>query len=205
MAAARRFGRSISALVGAAGICALSAQAQRAEPGKPDFTFPQKVGPAELVGTEDFEAKQPGLGQLGRYKFQGWTMGVYVYDRGRRDLPDTAVDALVKPELAGAAADLMEARKLGHYADVAEGHPFAIPPAATRGVFQCRSFRLTRRQESGQAPSPRDTYDSFVCVTIAKKRFVKLRLSSETPSGDQATVFTPAAAAIELFGRVLQR
>lgn len=50
--------------------------AVRAHPpaGKTPYAFPQKHCFARLVNTEDFKAKQPSWGRVGRYTFQCWTM-----------------------------------------------------------------------------------------------------------------------------------
>lgn len=179
-----------------------SAQAQQSGPAS-GYSFPQKFGAAELVNVEDFEAKQPGLGQVGQYKFQGWRFSVYVYDKRRTDLPDRPDPNATKAELDASVADILEARKLGHYARADEGAAFAIPPTATPPTFQCRSFVLQPTPRAGTAAQP--PYDSFICVATAKKKYFKLRISSTTPTGDQATVFTPVAASIELFGRQILR
>lgn len=182
------------------GIAAATASAAFAQ-ARPDYQFPQKIGPAELIGVEDFEAKDPGMGKAGRYKFQGWTMGVYVYDKKRSDIAPASNPAQAKAELDTAAGELIEVKRLGHYTRLDEGTAFAIPP--TQPIFWCRAFTAQLAAKAGAAQQP--AFDTYTCVTTSKQRFVKLRITSTTPAGDQATVFTPVAAAIELFGRQLQR
>lgn len=176
---------------------------QGAPAARPAFDFPKKIGVAELQSVEDFEAKSPGLGQVGQYVFQGWRMGMYVYDKQRKGIANGPDAAQIKTELDQSVGDIFEAKKLGHYAAVDEGVQFAIPPTGAPPVFHCRGFRIQFAAKAGEALRP--PYDSYMCVTTSRQRYVKLRLSSTTPSGDQATVFTPVAAAIELVGRMLQR
>ncbi len=175
----------------------------KAGDAKTGYTFPQKIGIAQLANVEDFEAKDPGLGQVGQYTFQGWRMSMYVYDKRRTDLADTPNPAQIKSELDLSVADIQEAKKLGHYARIDEGAAFAMPPTAQPPIFQCRTFVIRLAAKPGVQPQP--PYDSYMCVTTSRKKFVKLRLSSTTPTGDQATVFVPVVAAIEMVGRMLQR
>jgi hypothetical protein len=189
-------------VIGAICVAGTVAFAQK-PPGKSPYTFPKKIGAAELVNVEDFEPKTPGLGQVGQYSFQGWRLSIYVYDKQRTDIADTPTLAQIKPELDAAAGEILEAKRQGYYARADEGTAFAIPPMGTPPVFHCRSFIL---QPTAKPPvQAQPPYESYVCVTTAKKSFAKLRLSSTTPPGDQATVFTPVAASIELVGRMLLR
>lgn len=182
---------------------ALSQTADKA-PAKPAaYTFPQKIGIAQLANVEDFEAKNPGLGQVGQYTFQGWRMSLYVYDNNRADIAETPNAQQIKAELDNAVGDINEARKRGHYTRVDEGTGFFMPPMATPPVFQCRSFIIQPAPKAdAQPPAP---YESYMCVTTMRRKFLKLRLSSTTPPGDQATVFTPVAAAIEMTARMIKR
>lgn len=189
-----------------AGLVAVPALAQSAAPPQPKssgYTFPQKIGIAQLVNVEDMEAKNPGLGQVGQYTFQGWRMSLYVYDKKRADIAETPNAAQIKAELDYSVGDIHEAKKLGHYTRLDEGTGFFMPPMATPPVFQCRSFIIQPATEAGaQPPAP---YESYMCVTTMRRKLLKLRLSSTTPPGDQATVFTPVAAAIEMTARMIQR
>ena len=192
----------------AALVCgALRALAQAPAPAPPApgaFAFPPKIGLAELVNTQDFEKDQPGLGQLGQYRFQGWRMGVYVYDKKRTDIPAEAHPEQSRAEANEGVLDVRELLKRGEYVKVEEGQPFAVPPFATPAQFFCRSLRLQRKPQPN-ATKPEDLYDSFICVTTWKKKFVKVRLSADTPSSSPATVFVPAVSALELLGRMLGR
>lgn len=188
-----------------AAICLAAARpaSALAQGAAPAFSFPKKIGVAELVNTEDFEPKSPGLGQVGQYTFQGWRLSMYVYDKKRTDIADTPNAGQIKPELDASVADIFEAKRQGHYSRVDEGTPFSMPPMGTPPVFQCRAFIIQMAPKpNGPASAP---YESYMCVTTSRRKFVKLRLSSTTPPGDQATVFTPVAASVELIGRMLQR
>ncbi len=187
-------------------LVAVPAYAQSATPpqAKPSgYTFPQKIGLAQLVNVEDMEGKNPGLGQVGQYTFQGWRMSLYVYDKKRADIAEAPNAAQIKAELDYSVGDIHEAKKLGHYTRVDEGTGFSMPPMATPPVFQCRSFIIQPAPKAGAQPPA--AYESYMCVTTMRRKFLKLRLSSTTPPGDQATVFTPVAAAIEMTARMIQR
>ena len=200
----RRLGLLALACLVAPATFAAAQNAPQKAPGA-GYNFPQKFGQAELVGTQDFEAQTPGLGQVGQYKFQGWRMSVYVYDKQRKDLADTARADQSIPELDEAVKDVHAAQKQGHYLKVEDGTAFAIPPIPNAGTFYCRSLKITAKPKDNTQPRPEDTYESYRCVSTSRKKFVKLILSSETPWGNPATVFTPVAASIELFGRIMQR
>lgn len=193
----------MKAILSVVALVAAAATAVSQPATKPAYTFPQKIGVAQLANVEDFEAKDPGLGQVGQYTFQGWRMSMYVYDKRRTDLADTPNAAQIKAELDLSVGDILEAKKLGHYSRVDEGTMFFMPPLATPPVFQCRSFVI--QTTTKPAAQPTTPYESYMCVTTMRKKFVKMRFSSTTPSGDQATVFTPVAAALELTARMLQR
>ena len=177
--------------------------AQTAVASNSAYTFPQKIGIAQLTNVEDFEGKNPGLGQVGQYTFQGWRMSMYVYDKKRTDIADVSNGQQMKTELDYSVGDILEARKLGHYVRVDEGAPMQMPPLYAPPVFHCRTFVIQAAPKAGAQPSP--AYESYLCVTTMKKKFIKLRLSSTTPHGDQATVFTPVAAAIEMTARMLSK
>jgi hypothetical protein len=166
---------------------------------KTPYTFPQKIGIAQLVNTEDFEAKQPGQGQVGRYTFQGWTMSMFVYDAGRNNIAAAPDAAQSRQELDVSAAGLLELQTRGQFAKIEEGAPFAIPPMAKPPIFHCRSFIIQPGAEAAKA------YERYICLTTSRGRFIKVFVQSTTPPGDQATVFTPVAAALEVTGRMLQR
>ncbi len=168
------------------------------------FTFPPKIGLAELVNVQDFEKQSPGLGQVGQYRFQGWRMGVYVYDKKRTDIPAEANPEQSRAEANEGVLDVRELQKRGEYVKVEEGQPFAVPPFPVPAQFFCRSLRLERKPQPN-ATKPEDLYDSFICATTWRKKFVKVRLSAETPASSPATVFVPAVSALELLGRMLGR
>lgn len=178
--------------------------AQSPQPAPGGFNFPQKIGLAELVNVQDFEKQSPGLGQVGQYRFQGWRMSVYVYDKKRTDIPDVANVEQSKAEANEGVLDVRELQRRGEYVKVEEGQTFAVPPFATSAQFFCRSLRLQRKAQAN-ATKAEDDYDSFICATTWKKKFVKVRLSAETPSSSPATVFVPTVSALELLGRMLGR
>ncbi len=196
------WGQLVFAVALAAGLSMPAASCAQPVPAvQGGYTFPQKIGIAQLVNVEDFESKQPGLGQVGQYTFQGWRMSLYVYDKRRADIPVAPAAEQIKAELDVAAGDIHEAMRLGHYTRLEEGTPFQMPPLAKPPLFHCRSFILQATARPGDRPS--QSYESYLCVTTLRRKFIKLRISSTTPPGDQATVFAPVAAAIEMTARML--
>ncbi len=110
----------------------------------------------------------PGLGASVNYEAPATRATVYAYDRGRRDLA-TAPGGAVDQELRQALGEIQSAVRAGLYRGGTSG------PAADVGSFRC--VPVTVILASGLGP------DSFICVTVSRGQFVKLRFTG--PSGGQ--------------------
>ena len=52
------------------------------------LTFPEKVADAKIGPARDFETSDPGLGYGVKYEKPGWAIDVFIYDLGRKSIPD---------------------------------------------------------------------------------------------------------------------
>jgi hypothetical protein len=139
--------------------------------------MPPKVGDAKRGEVKDFEPANPGLGQAVGYSMPGWRITLFIYDLQRTDLPETAVASIITPQLEQAAGDIMTFKQKGDYADVDEGLGFVVPDGLA-ARFYCKSYVLKTTKGIGGLKSNNEQFDSYLCVTTWRKRFIKLRLTT---------------------------
>jgi hypothetical protein len=153
--------------------------------------------PAELAGFQrggitDYATMSgdPGLGASVEYRApEGAIATVYLYDRGRRDLTGAARTAAIEDEIQVARREVQAVSAARRYrvqadrpaADVADG------PGRTR--FRCRVLDL--------AFADGRRLDSFICATVRRGRFLKLRLSA------LAAAPGATAAQVQAFGQAV--
>jgi hypothetical protein len=118
------------------------------------LVLPYEIGWIHFDNVTDNEPVAPGLGQSIAYGAPGIKATVYVYDRGRGDIPTNASAAVAKDEFRAAISDLMtlnpDARLLG---DVMES-----------AVTILQKFVV-------------DENLSVVALTVRRGKFVKLRIT----------------------------
>ncbi len=166
-------------IIGAiAGLAAPHASAQQAPPGLTGADMPLIIGQAKRGEVKDFEGSNPGLGQAIAYQAPGWRNTLFVYDLKRKDLPEKADAAVIAPQLQQAAGDILTLKKRGDYADVEEGLSFTVP-AGSNPRFHCKSYVLKSATPLGGVKSASSEFDSYLCVTTWRKKFVKARMTTE--------------------------
>ena len=139
--------------------------------------MPLTLGLSKRGEIKDFEATNPGLGQAVQYALPGWRNTLFVYDLKRTDIPEAADAAVIAPQLAQAAADILTLKQRGDYADVEEGLAFTVPSGAN-ARFHCKSYVLKSPTPLGGVKSATSEFDSYLCVTTWRQKFVKARLTT---------------------------
>ena len=114
----------------ARGGCAVEAK----NPGRkvtatfPGERFPAQVAHLRFTGARDYGSRSPGPGYSARYErgSRQWA-DVYVYDLGRRDIPDQYDDKTSYAELESIKLDIAKVVQMGTYRSAAPTGSFAIP------------------------------------------------------------------------------
>jgi hypothetical protein len=135
------------------------------------LTFPDRIGGAERGETHDFEKTNPGLGHSVQYRMPGWSITVYVYDKGRTSIPDDPQSDVIKGEFAEARREVFDVRS-----QVEWKRDFSIQGESRKARFACGAFSFTNKAS--------DQLSGFLCLTGWKNKFVKFRLT--TPRGSEA-------------------
>ena len=140
---------------------------------------------------------QAELGYALGYNAPGLTVTVYVYNAGRKTIPDGAKSDAVAEEMKGTVKALEDARKAGYYTSVKEvGKEETVAlgkgkaaPAALRRTFEVESDKTGARLS--------ETY-----LTGYKDHFVKLRVSFEPEGKEEAQ--KKLATLLEALGAALK-
>jgi hypothetical protein len=150
------------------------------------LTFPDRVADAQIGTTNDFEAKNPGLGYGVRYQKPGWAIDIYIYDLGRPSIPDDVGSDALKAQLEQAQGDVFEQQKRGVYAQVKVTGSYVVKDGGGRARFRCEDFNYVRQ--------PEGNVDSFLCLTGWNNKFVKFRLTTrhDPRSGGETRRFMEA-------------
>lgn len=156
----------------------VAATAQLAPLGLTGTDMPLTLGQAKRGEIKDFEASNPGLGQAIAYQLPGWRNTLFVYDLKRKDLPEKADAKVIAPQLQQAAGDILTLKKRGDYAEVEEGLAFMVP-AGANPRFHCKSYVLKSATPLGGIKSASSEFDSYLCVTTWRKKFIKARMTTE--------------------------
>jgi hypothetical protein len=139
------------------------------------LSFPARVGGFGRGSSHEFEKTRPGLGYSVKYSRRPWYADIYIYDLGRRSIPDDPQSALVKAQFEQARGDILAAQKSGRYQNVTLVSAYAISDANGRQRFNCGKFTLTRDKSEN---------DSYLCVTSWRNKFVKFRISVPAKNGN---------------------
>jgi hypothetical protein len=130
--------------------------------------FPDTITGFKRGNVKDYETEHPGLGFGVKYSSNGWSIDVYVYDDGFKDIPDSLSSERVTSQFAQARGDIHSIRQTRNET-VEDGETFQISPAGT-ARFMCESFLIVDTNSH--------RIDSFLCLTAWKGKFVKYRLST---------------------------
>jgi hypothetical protein len=167
----------VAIAVAAALSCGAAAGAERAVLDK-NFKLPASLAGFSKGEVTDFESKKPGLGQSVNYVRSGWRADIYIYDMGLKSIPSGPKNAVVVKQLEQAKQDIYSIQKAGHYSGVEMKGAFEIKNAAGKPAFNCVSLQLVRKDMGAS--------DSYLCMTGAANKFVKVRLSTaQSPAADE--------------------
>jgi hypothetical protein len=150
------------------------------------LTFPDRVADAQLGSTNDFEISAPGWGYGVRYLQDDWAIDIYIYDRGRRSIPDDLASDVLKSELKDAQGEILELQRRGGYTKVELLRDYAMSDRRGRSRLLCSDFAYVH-EKAGKV-------DSFLCLTGWHDKFVKFRLTGARHAGsdDEAKRFLAA-------------
>ncbi len=135
------------------------------------LTFPNRIAGAQIV-PEPHKYDTADLGYSVEYRRPNWEIDVFIYDLGHSSVPDDPQSEPVVGQLARATADIVKA-----YTKVNTKLTYAILDDKARVRFLCRSFGYTDK---------RRIRDSYLCVTSAKSKFVKFRLTIDRRAGSES-------------------
>jgi hypothetical protein len=124
---------------------------------------------------------QAELGYSVPYNAPGLTVTLYVYNGGKKEIPDGARSDAVKAEMKGTLKALEDARKAGYYKSVKE---VGEEGTVTLGKGKDRPQALHRRFEVEHAkagPALSETY-----LTGYKNHFLKFRISYDPENKPEA-------------------
>lgn len=163
----RRLARNALVLLAVTAIAVGSAEAATTFFG---LSFPDRVADAQIGPTHDFETTAPGLGYGVRYQKPGWTIDVYIYDLGRKSIPDDLDSDALKAQVMQAQGDVFGQQERGNYTDVKVTASRIMKDAGGRARFLCEDFTYVRKASGG--------VDSYLCLTGWNDKFVKFRLTT---------------------------
>ena len=155
------------------------------------ISFPDSVGSFSRGSVQDFEKTHPGLGQAIAYAAGLLRANIYVYDLQRSSIPDSPDSEAIKAQFEQAKSEVYRARQQGAWHKVDLKRSFTLPESGAPR-FICALFTLVNKQDVA--------LDSTLCVTGARNKFVKFRVTG--PPGDQeaphfieafATLLSPGA------------
>ena len=153
------------------------------------IVFPDRVGEFTRGAGRDYEKTSPGLGYSFPYRQEPWTATVYVYDRRRTSIPDDVASDVIKAEFAQGKGEILGGVRAGVWRKAELIRDFTLPGRG-KARFACASFALVDALDVER--------DSVLCVTSAKGKFVKFRLTGSRGGSDSA-----ALTFIEAWSRVL--
>jgi hypothetical protein len=155
-----------------------------------DFTFPEEIAGAQRISIRDYETATPGLGYSAGYRQPNLTGTVYIYDAGKRSIPDDPQAPLVKAELEQSQREIFGLQQRGAYSKVERKGSFTIEDARGRPRFICAAFAYIANDGR--------PVDSFACLGVANSKFLKFRISIGQHDGSQAEARRFVSAWIDL-------
>ena len=149
------------------------------------LAFPDSVGGFIRGQVQDYEKSHPGFGQSIAYARGPWRADVYVYDLRRSSIPDDPASDAIRQEFEQAKADVFQARQRGAWQSAELDRTFTLPE---RGPprFSCASFTLVSKANV--------EVDSTLCVTAARNKFVKFRVTGPVRGAAEPVQFIEAWA-----------
>jgi hypothetical protein len=139
------------------------------------LTFPDRVAGAQIGPTTNFEEKAPGWGYGVRYRQEGWTIDVYIYDHALSAVSDDLQSDVLKSEVKEAQSEIMELQRRGSYAKVELLRDYVMRDPRGRPRFLCSDFVYTHEKLGN--------VDSYLCLTGWHDKFVKFRLTGRHHAG----------------------
>jgi hypothetical protein len=144
------------------------------------FAFPDRVGDFARAAVQDYEKKQPGLGQGVAYTNGPWLANVYVYDMRRTSIPDDPASDVLKSQFAQAQDDVHASARQGRWLKVELKRTFMYPEGGPPR-FNCADYKLRTRENT--------EVDSVLCVGAAKNKFMKFRVTGPQGGDGEALRF----------------
>jgi hypothetical protein len=141
------------------------------------LTFPDRVAGAEIEASTDNEKTTPGLGYRVTYRQPDWTIDVYIYDLGRRSIPEDVRSDVLKSQLRQAHRDILEVQRSGVYSRVKLTRSHVMRDGGGRARLDCLDF-IYVHETAGPV-------DSFLCLAGWHNKFVKFRLTSPRHAGSE--------------------
>jgi hypothetical protein len=139
-----------------------------------DFPMPPVLVGFSRKKVTDFESDKAGLGYGISYSRSLYQANIFIYDLGIKSIPLGPKSDIVKNQLECATQDINNAG----YTDVKAKNTFETHNTAGKPVFSCIQFQLTLREPS----------DSFLCITGAANKIVKVRVSvAHTASSEETS------------------
>lgn len=176
---ARVLAAMLTAMVMGVAMFSAPATAQLASIEK-EFPLPPAIAGMAKGQATDFEAKKAGLGYGFIYSMTGARADIFIYDLGMKNIPDGPKNDIITSQLERAKQDIYTVQKKGGYTGVQLKSSFDVNNAAGKPLFLCAYFQLVRK-DSGVS-------DSYLCVTGAAKKFVKVRIAMRQDANSKATV-----------------
>jgi len=133
------------------------------------LSFPAQVAGFARGSSHDFVTRNPGLGYGVKYARGIVYADIYIYDLGRKSIPEDPKSAIVRAQYEQAEGDIFAQQKSGRYRNVTLRSRYAVRDGRQRERMTCGTFTLTRRGR---------THDSYLCVTSLNDKFVKFRISA---------------------------
>jgi hypothetical protein len=137
------------------------------------LSFPDRVAGFERGESTNLEPRHPGFGQATQYRSPGWSATVYIYDSGRKDIPNDPSAPPISEQMRQARDEVQKLAARGYYESATLQDEYRIP-AKGPARFQCGDMTISNK---GQ------TVASLVCVTSWRGRFIKFRVSGPPRDG----------------------
>jgi hypothetical protein len=139
--------------------------------------FPDTISGFKRGNVTNYETDHPGLGDGVKYSSNGWSIDVYIYDDGLKNIPDSLSSELVTAQFAQARGDIHSIQQ-SRSGKVEDGETFQISSPTNTARFTCESFLIVDTSSH--------QIDSFLCLTAWHGKFVKYRLSTLHNDGSTA-------------------
>jgi hypothetical protein len=141
------------------------------------LTFPDSIADFARGPGRNYEKDNPGLGYSFGYRRAPWTATVYVYDQRRASIPDDLQSDIIRAVFAEATRDILDGARRGVWRKADLVRELNLP-AAGRPRFACARFTIVNKESV--------ELDSTLCVTVARNKFVKFRVTGPRQGADPA-------------------